>query len=148
MIIQLGNYNAKQHKRNNKDVCAMKIICSGIRPPTWASEMVRGDLPPGKNVFGFLFFTEHVLLNANAFVFVCYVTHLHTRWDVYLNTIVGLMHGRNLVGNTGDVTPHFFRRGRHNMPCPFTFASLDFVFEEVSNIKVMFVTFCVKSISS
>ena len=57
----------------------MKILCSGIRPATWASESVRGDLPPGKNVFGFLFLTVHVLLNANAFVFACYVTHLHTR---------------------------------------------------------------------
>jgi len=27
------------------------------------------------------------------------------------------LHGRNLVGNTGDVSPHFFRRLGHNMPC-------------------------------
>jgi len=27
-------------------------------------------------------------------------------------------HGRNLVGDTGDVSPQFFRRGGHNMPCP------------------------------
>ena len=44
------------------------------------------------------------------------------------------LHGRNLVGNTGDVSPTFF--------------SLGFVFGEVSKIKVMFVTFCVKSFSS
>jgi len=27
-------------------------------------------------------------------------------------------HERNLVGDTGDVSPHFFRRGGHNMPYP------------------------------
>ena len=32
-----------------------------------------------------------------------------------------LLHWRNLVGDTGDVSPHFFRRGRQNMPCPPTF---------------------------
>jgi len=26
--------------------------------------------------------------------------------------------GENLVGDTGDVSPHFFRREGHNMPCP------------------------------
>ena len=29
-----------------------------------------------------------------------------------------LAHGHNLVGDTGDVSPHFFIRGGHNMPCP------------------------------
>jgi len=53
-------------------------------------------------------------------------------------------HGRNLVGVTGDVSPHFFRRGGHNMPCPLTFLSLGFVVREVSKIKVMFVAFYVK----
>ena len=57
------------------------------------------------------------------------------------------LHGRNLVGNTWDVSPHFFRLG-YNMPCPRTFFSLGFVFGEVSKIKVMFVTFCVKIFSS
>ena len=57
------------------------------------------------------------------------------------------LHGRNLVGNMGDVFPHFFRWG-YNIPCPPTFFSLGFVFGEVSKIKVMFVTFCVKSFSS
>jgi len=56
-------------------------------------------------------------------------------------------HGHNLVGDTGDVSPQFFRRGGHNMSCPPTFFSLDFVSGEVSKIKVMFVTFCVKSFS-
>jgi len=56
-------------------------------------------------------------------------------------------HGRNLMGDTGDVSPHFSRRGGHNMPCPPTFFSLGSVFGEVSKIKVMFVTFCVKSFS-
>jgi len=56
-------------------------------------------------------------------------------------------HGCNLVGDTGDVPPHFFRLGGHNMPCPPTFFSLGFVFGEVSKIKFMFVMFCVKSFS-
>jgi len=43
-------------------------------------------------------------------------------------------HGRNLVGDTGDVSPP-------------SFFSLGFVFGEVSKTKVMFVTFCVKSFS-
>jgi len=41
------------------------------------------------------------------------------------------VHGRNLVGDTGDVSPHFFRRGGHNMPCPPAFFSLAFAFGEV-----------------
>jgi len=56
-------------------------------------------------------------------------------------------HGRNLVGDTGDVCPPLFQTGGHNMPCPPTFFSLDFVIGEVSKIKVMFVTFGVKSFS-
>jgi len=56
-------------------------------------------------------------------------------------------HGRNLVGDTGDVTPPLFQIGRHNMPCPLTFFSLGFVFGEVSKIKVEFITFCAKSFS-
>jgi len=28
------------------------------------------------------------------------------------------MHGRNLVGDTGDVSPPLFQTGGHNMPCP------------------------------
>jgi len=57
------------------------------------------------------------------------------------------LHGRNLVGNTGPCPPTF-QLGGYNMPCPPTFFSLGFVFGEVSKIKVMFVTFCVKSFSS
>jgi len=26
-------------------------------------------------------------------------------------------HGRNLMGDPGEVSPHFFRRGGHNMSC-------------------------------
>jgi len=37
MIMQLGNYNVKQHKRSTKDVCAMKFIFSGTRSAGWAS---------------------------------------------------------------------------------------------------------------
>jgi len=50
-------------------------------------------------------------------------------------------------GGHGWRVPPLFRRGGHNMPCPLIFFSLDFVFGEVSNTKVMFVTFCVKSFS-
>jgi len=39
---------------------------------------------------------------------------------------IRLNHGRNLVVDTGDVSPHFFRRGGHNMLCPPTFFSLLF----------------------
>jgi len=31
-------------------------------------------------------------------------------------------HGCNLVGDTGDVSPHFFRWGEYNTPCPPTFS--------------------------
>ena len=57
------------------------------------------------------------------------------------NLIIACLHGRNLVGHTRDVSLHFFRRGY------IIFFSFGFVFGEVSNIKVMFVTFCVKSVS-
>ena len=50
-------------------------------------------------------------------------------------------------GHGGRVPP-LFQVGEYDMPCPPTFFSLGFVFEEVSKIKVMFVTFCVKSFSS
>jgi len=43
------------------------------------------------------------------------------------------VHGRNLVGYAGDVSRHFF--------------TLGFAFGQVSKIKVMFVTFCVKNFS-
>ena len=33
-----------------------------------------------------------------------------------------LDHGRNFVGDTGDVSPRFFRWGGYNMPCPPTFS--------------------------
>jgi len=62
-------------------------------------------------------------------------------------TLIHYKHGRNLVEDAGDVSPHFFRRWGHNMPRYPTFFSLGFVFGEVSKIKVMFVTFCVKSFS-
>jgi len=51
-------------------------------------------------------------------------------------------HGRNLVEDTGDVSPHFFRRGDIICHVPPAFFSLSFVFGEV-----LFVTFCVKSCS-
>jgi len=55
-------------------------------------------------------------------------------------------HGRNLVGDTGNVSPPLFQMGEHNMPCPPTFFSLGFVFGGDSKIK-MFVMFCVKRYS-
>jgi len=39
----------------------------------------------------------------------------------FVHRCIGWIHGRNLVGDTGDVSPHFFRRGGHNMPCPPNF---------------------------
>jgi len=54
-------------------------------------------------------------------------------------------HGRNLVGDTGGRVPPLFQVGGDNMPCPPTFFSLGFVYGEVSKIKLMLVTFCVKS---
>jgi len=58
------------------------------------------------------------------------------------------VHGRSLVGDTGDVSPPLFQTGG-GIIChvPPTFFSLGFVFGEVSKIKVMFVMFCVKSFS-
>jgi len=56
-------------------------------------------------------------------------------------------HGRNLVRDTGDVSPHFFRRGDIICHVPPTFFLFGFVIGKVSKIKVMFVIFCVKSFS-
>jgi len=50
-------------------------------------------------------------------------------------------------GTRGPVPP-LFQVGGYNMPCPPTFFSLGCVFGEVSKIKVMLVTFGVKSFSS
>ena len=65
---------------------------------------------------------------------------LHARNSSY-------MHGRNLVGDTGDVSPHFFRWGGHSMRCSPHFFSSGFVFGEVPKTKVTFATFCVKCLS-
>jgi len=48
---------------------------------------------------------------------------------------------------TRETCPPTFSDGGHNMPCPPHIFSLGFVFGEVSKLKVMFVTFCVKSCS-
>jgi len=48
-------------------------------------------------------------------------------------------------GTQGDVSPHFFRWGEIICHVPPTFFSLGFVYGEVSKIKLMLVTFCVKS---
>ena len=50
-------------------------------------------------------------------------------------------------GGHGGVSPSLFQTGGHNMSCPPTLFSLGLVFGEVSKIKVMCVTFCVKSFS-
>ena len=47
----------------------------------------------------------------------------------------------------GRVPLTFSDGGVHDMSCPLTFFSLGFAFGEVSKLKVMFVTFCVKSFS-
>jgi len=56
------------------------------------------------------------------------------------------MHGRNLVEDTGDVNPPFSDAGNIICPVPHMFL-LGFVFGEVSELNVTFVTFCVKSFS-
>jgi len=50
-----------------------------------------------------------------------------------------------LCGGDGGRVPPLFQTGGHNIPCPPTFFSLGFVIGEVSKVKVMFVTFYVKS---
>jgi len=49
-------------------------------------------------------------------------------------------------GTLGTCLP-LFQVGGYNVPCHPTFFSLGFVFGEVSKIKVLFVTFFVKSYS-
>jgi len=46
----------------------------------------------------------------------------------------GYSHGRNLVGDTGDVSSLLFQAEGRNKPCPPTFFSLSFVFGEGSKI--------------
>ena len=60
--------------------------------------------------------------------------------EIYYVTSMGAIRW----GTRGTCFPHFFRRGGHNMPCLPTFFSTGFVFGEIPNIKVMFVTSCVK----
>ena len=55
-------------------------------------------------------------------------------------------HGRNMVGDTGDVSPPLFQTGDIKCHVPPLF-SLGFVFREVSKRTVMLVTFCLKSFS-
>ena len=76
----------------------------------------------------------------------CNELPMQNKWKLTLS-LVSCYHGRNLVRDTGDVSPHFFRRGDIKCHVRPTFFSLGFVFGEVSKIKVMFVTFCVKSFS-
>jgi len=59
--------------------------------------------------------------------------------------IVGM--GAIWWGTRGTCPSTFFRRGDIICYVPPNFFSLGFVFGEVSKIKVMFVTFCVKSFS-
>jgi len=68
------------------------------------------------------------------------------RYGLCYAYIYSSKHVRNLVGDTRDMSPHFSRRGGHNMHCPPTFFSLGCVFRGDSKIK-MFVMFCVKSYS-
>jgi len=51
------------------------------------------------------------------------------------------------VGDTGDVSSNFFRRGDRKRQYLPTFFSLGFAFGEVSKIKIRFVTFWVKGFS-
>jgi len=65
----------------------------------------------------------------------------------FSDTFKPFNHGRNLVGDTEDVPPTFSGWGFVKSHLPPRFFSLGFVFGEVSRIKMMFVTFCVKSFS-
>jgi len=58
----------------------------------------------------------------------------------------GYKHGCNLVGDTGNVPLHFFRRGGIICHVPPLFL-VGFVFGEVSKLNLTIVTFCVKSFS-
>jgi len=75
-------------------------------------------------------------------IFVFAVALTDTQAKIPLALLPPTYHGHNLVGN---VSPHFFRRGRHDMLYPPHFFLLGFVFGEVSKLNVTFVTFCVKS---
>ena len=45
------------------------------------------------------------------------------------------VHGRNLVGDTGDVSPPLFQVGGYYMPCRPHFFSSGFIFGEVPKIS-------------
>jgi len=42
--------------------------------------------------------------------------------------VIYRVHGRNLVGDTVDVSPPLFYTGGHNMSCPLHFFLLGFAF--------------------
>jgi len=65
----------------------------------------------------------------------------------YLTTSPMLQSWAQFGGGHGGRVPPFLRRGGHNVPCPPHVFSLGFVFGEVSKIKVIFVTFCMKRFS-
>ena len=54
---------------------------------------------------------------------------------------MSLLHGRNLMGDTGDMSPQLFQTGGHNMPCTPHFFVFRFCIREVSKLKVMSVAF-------
>ena len=56
---------------------------------------------------------------------VCIWRGFKTKYDVchvLCEEFFTLDHGRNFVGDTGEVSPRFFRWGGYNMPCPPTFS--------------------------
>jgi len=82
------------------------------------------------------------LLKRERFLYLlCTITKLCGPWNICL------LSWAQFGGGHGGRVPPLFQMGGHNMPCPPTFFSLGFVFGEVLKIKVMFVTFCVKSFS-
>ena len=118
------------HNKVLKNRNLKTIFCS------WVKKVVCGD-----------FMAPQRVTKQRLFIVSCDETLCLVNFSDKIKNIKRINHGRDLVEDTGDVSPPLFQTGRQNMPCPSTFFSLGFAFGEVSKIKVMFVTFCVKSLS-
>jgi len=68
----------------------------------------------------------------SANIFRCFIKRSSTTLIFSYDIFVGVIwHGRNLVGERGDMCPPPFQTGSHNTPSPSTFLSLGFAFGEV-----------------